>query len=135
MKHVTLPSLAAGSLAAALALSLPQPSRSQTTRAAESVAAFSDFARVAMSPRCQNCHTLTNFPRQGDDGHRHLFHVTRGGADRGAAGFACATCHGRANNFASGVPGAEDDWRLAPLGEVRLAIESVCRRLKGTLAR
>ena len=44
----------------------------------------------------------------------------------------CATCHGRANNPASGVPGADEDWRLAPLsmGWEGLNSSELCSHLK-----
>jgi hypothetical protein len=89
-------SLMAGALTSGLlALLFPQPSLSQAgSRAQQSVAAFETVAKVLASPRCQNCHTLRNFPRQGDDRHPHLFNMTRGGADRGAPGLPCSTCHG-----------------------------------------
>jgi hypothetical protein len=125
--------LIAGVVTAALALAMPQPSRSQISdRAAESAAAFAEVASVLTSPRCQNCHTLTNFPRQGDDRHPHLFNVTRGGADHGATGLPCSTCHGKSNNTASGVPGAAEEWRLAPLamGWDDLSTADLCRRIK-----
>lgn len=80
-----------------------------------SLAAFARIDEVLSSPRCQNCHTLGGFPRQGNDRHPHLFNVMRGPDGHGAKGLACATCHGRANNAASGVPGADGDWHLAPL--------------------
>jgi hypothetical protein len=123
--------LIAGVVAAG-ALALVQPSRSQTgNRVAESVAAFAKVASVLASPRCQNCHTLTNFPRQGDDRHAHLFNVTRGGVDHGAPGLPCSTCHGKSNNAASGAPGAEEVWRLAPLamGWDDLSTGALCRHL------
>jgi hypothetical protein len=82
---------------------------------ARSVAAFAVMDRVLTSPRCQNCHTLTQFPRQGDDRHPHRLNMMRGIDGHGATGMACTTCHGRANNAASGVPGADEDWHLAPL--------------------
>jgi hypothetical protein len=44
----------------------------------------------------------------------------------------CATCHGRANNLTSGVPGADEDWRLAPLsmGWEGLTRAELCGHLK-----
>lgn len=114
-----------------LPLLLTQPSRSDDTQRRQSLAAFATVARVALSPRCQNCHTSVDYPRQGDDRHRHLFHVARGGSDMGAPALPCSTCHGSANNSASGVPGAEDRWRLAPLamGWDGLSAAGLCRRL------
>ena len=133
-RGATAAALIAGALASALAaLMVPQPSRSQAGgQARQSAAAFATVASVLAGPRCQNCHTLTQFPRQGDDHHPHLFHVTRGAADRGAAGLACSTCHGQSNNAASGVPGAPETWRLAPLsmGWEGLSTAELCQHLK-----
>jgi hypothetical protein len=80
-----------------------------------SLEAFAVMDSVLTGPRCQNCHTLTDFPRQGDDRHPHRVNVLRGDNGRGAKGLPCSTCHGRANNPSSGVPGADEDWHLAPL--------------------
>lgn len=124
--------LGAGAVTAAvLGLVSPQPSLSQTDRSADAATAFDQVASVMLSPRCHNCHTLTNFPRQSDDRHPHLFQVTRG-EDRGAPGLPCSTCHGRTNNAASGVPGADEEWRLAPraMGWDGLSISALCRQLK-----
>jgi mono/diheme cytochrome c family protein len=91
---------------------------------------FPAIASVLKSPRCQNCHTATDFPRQGDDRRPHWFHVVRGPADQGAPGMACATCHGAANNPTSGVPGAPR-WGEAPLAqqwETR-NVADLCRQL------
>jgi hypothetical protein len=100
---------------------------------AESVAAFERIVAVFRHPRCANCHTTTDFPRQGDDRHRHIMNVRRGPDGHGAAGLRCATCHQRTNQAASGVPGADEAWGLAPLsmswGEQRLADSEICQRL------
>jgi hypothetical protein len=76
--------------------------------------AFVDLSAVLTHPRCLNCHTSVDYPRQGDDQHRHAFNVRRGPDDKGAAAMRCQTCHQAANQDASGVPGAPG-WRLAPL--------------------
>lgn len=75
---------------------------------------FERMVPVLLHPRCLNCHTRSDFPRQGDDRHRHLMNVARGVADHGADGLQCGTCHQDRNQPASGVPGAPD-WHLAPL--------------------
>ncbi len=67
---------------------------------------FRQMATVFQHPRCMNCHPRIDFPRQGDDRHRHAMNVTRGPADRGAPGLHCSTCHQSSNQTASGVPGA-----------------------------
>jgi hypothetical protein len=91
---------------------------------------FRQMAAVLQHPRCMNCHTREEFPRQGDDRHRHAINVMRGPQDRGAPGLHCSTCHRAVNQRASGVPGAPD-WHLAPL---RMAWEGLstgelCRAL------
>jgi hypothetical protein len=69
---------------------------------------------VLTHPRCMNCHTVTDYPRQGDDRHRHQYRVVRGPMDRGVPSAMCTACHQGGNNASSGVPGAPN-WRLAPL--------------------
>jgi len=75
---------------------------------------FMQMVPVLQSPRCMNCHTSTDFPRQGDDRHRHLMSVARGPQDHGAPALQCQTCHHDTNNPETGVPGAPE-WHLAPL--------------------
>ncbi len=98
---------------------------------AASLAAFARIAPVFQSPRCMNCHTVTDFPRQGDDRHPHIMNVRRGAEDHGSPGLPCSTCHQRANQAASGVPGADEDWHLAPLamGWEGLSAGELCRHL------
>jgi hypothetical protein len=99
--------------------------------AAESAAAFVRISAVFRHPRCSNCHTVTDFPRQGDDRHRHAVNVRRGPDGHGVAAQHCRTCHQRANQVASGVPGADEDWHLAPLsmGWEGLSDSELCRHL------
>jgi mono/diheme cytochrome c family protein len=80
---------------------------------ARSEAAFRKIAAVLRDPRCMNCHTVTDFPRQGDDRHRHIMDVLRGQDGHGVPGQRCSTCHMDANQV-NGVPGAPK-WGLAPL--------------------
>ena len=90
---------------------------------------FLRLATVFQDRRCLNCHTATDFPRQGDDGHRHIMLVRRGPEDKGAGGLPCGTCH-RSSNSQAGVPGA-DDWHLAPLrmSWEGLTVGEICRSL------
>src|SRR5713226_3368308 len=39
---------------------------------------FTAFVSVLRNPRCMNCHSQGDFPRQGDDGHQHAMNVRRG---------------------------------------------------------
>ena len=73
-----------------------------------------EVASVLRHPRCMNCHTVTEFPRQGDDRHRHQQLVMRGADGAGAATLRCAACHQGANMADGKVPGAPN-WHLAPL--------------------
>jgi len=79
----------------------------------ESAALWRKIESVLTSPRCLNCHTATEFPRQGDDRHRHLHGVLRGRDGRGVPGQTCAACHPSTNQSMSGVPGGPS-WHLAP---------------------
>jgi len=80
----------------------------------KSVTAFKQIAQVMRSPRCMNCHTMTEFPRQGDDGRRHDQRVTRGEDGKGTAPMQCVACHRDTNSPDGYVPGAPE-WHLAPL--------------------
>lgn len=95
-----------------------------------SAALFEQMIPVLLHPRCMNCHSRTDFPRQGDDRHRHTMNVARGPNDHGAPGLQCSTCHQAANQAASGVPGAPD-WHLAPLKMAweGLTASELCRAL------
>ena len=97
---------------------------------ARSAALFEQMVPVLMHPRCLNCHSRADFPRQGDDRHRHTMNISRGPDDHGAPALQCKTCHQAANQPASGVPGAPG-WHLAP---IRMAWEGLspgelCRAL------
>ncbi len=102
----------------------------QSSSRQDAVAMFARIATVLQSPRCLNCHTVTDFPRQGDDRHAHIFAISRGPDDRGWPTGRCASCHGEANNDVTGIPG-RPDWHLAPLsmGWEGLSQPQLCRRL------
>lgn len=76
---------------------------------------FDPIASVLQHPRCMNCHTVTDFPRQGDERKRHAQRVIRGEDGHGAPTLQCAACHQETNIDHGGVPGAPH-WHLAPLG-------------------
>jgi hypothetical protein len=106
--------------------------RAQSPRAGSADGAlFLAIAPVFQHPRCMNCHTQVDAPRQGDDQHRHIINVHRGADGHGAPAMRCTACHGRANDAASGVPGADEDWHLAPLsmGWEGLGVGQICRNL------
>lgn len=81
---------------------------------AQGLAAWEKVYSVLISPRCINCHTATNYPQQGDDGHRHFANVIRGPEGKGVPGLNCVSCHQQTNADSTGVPGGPN-WHLAPL--------------------
>lgn len=115
----------AGGAALAWAAGAPQ-----NTAPADASTMFARIATVLRSPRCLNCHTVTDFPRQGDDRHAHIYFVSRGPDDRGWPNARCSSCHGDANNNATGIPG-RPDWHMAPLsmGWEGLSDSQLCHRL------
>src|SRR5437879_2388308 len=72
-------------LCAEPALAQPRDSRSE-----ESLRAFARMTEVLRHPRCLNCHPSGEFPRQGDDQHRHQMLVMRGPDDRGGPAMRCS---------------------------------------------
>ena len=90
-----------------------------------------EMASVLRHPRCMNCHTFTEFPRQGDDRHRHQQHVLRGPDNHGAPTLHCTACHQTVNMADGRVPGAPN-WHLAPLsmGWEGLSDAQLCEVLK-----
>ncbi|MES2071150.1 MAG: hypothetical protein V4488_12435 [Pseudomonadota bacterium] len=92
---------------------------------------FRKMATVLMHPRCLNCHTSVDFPKQGDDRHAHRLGIIRGTNGNGAIGMQCATCHQSTNNSASKVPGAPN-WHLAPssMAWEKLSVSDLCHTLK-----
>ncbi|MGA2921529.1 MAG: hypothetical protein ABSE28_10515 [Candidatus Sulfotelmatobacter sp.] len=56
-------------------------------------ALFTALVPVLRHPRCMNCHSQGDYPRQGDDGHPHTMNVRRGSVGFGATSEKCNTCH------------------------------------------
>lgn len=100
-------------------------------------AIFGEMYKVLSHPRCLNCHTPDEQPRQGDALAMHEPPVKRGEANFGAPGMFCNTCHGEENvSFASmegSIPG-HMPWALAPLSMnwIGLSIGEVCEQIKDT---
>lgn len=92
---------------------------------------FGQMAKVLQHPRCVNCHTPDESPRQGD---AHVLHdppVVRGSANRGVVGMQCTTCHQDRNAELARIPGAPD-WHLAPVEMVWLdrTAAQICEQIK-----
>jgi hypothetical protein len=74
--------------------------------------AFQSMVPVLHHPRCMNCHSSGDFPRQGDDSHRHTMNVRRGLHGNGVAGMRCSTCHQDFNLEGLHVPPGAPEWHL-----------------------
>ena len=129
--------LAVGALAAGagaqdpVALQGPDAFVSIGDRTQRSMAIFTEAGKVFQHPRCQNCHSSDERPRQGDDGRPHLPTVRLGADGFGAAGLRCPACHGEANFDAVGMPGMTN-WHLAPvsMGLRGRSIGQICAQLR-----
>jgi hypothetical protein len=79
---------------------------------AVAVSAFKSLVPVLRHPRCMNCHSGGDFPRQGDDRHRHTMNVRRGLNGEGVPGLKCSTCHQDHNLAGEHMPPGAPDWHL-----------------------
>ena len=100
-------------------------------RAQRSRALFAEMSKVLQHPRCVNCHTPDEAPRQGDAHELHDPPVVRGSGDRGVVGMQCQTCHQDHNLELARVPGAPG-WHLAPVAMVWLdrTPHDICEQVK-----
>ena len=101
---------------------------------AASAAAFKSIVPALRHPRCMNCHSHGDFPRQGDDGHRHTMNVRRGHEGQGVAGLRCSTCHQDHNLAGERMPPGAPDWHLPSAGNPMiwegLSARQLCELLK-----
>lgn len=74
--------------------------------------AFESMVKVLHHPRCMNCHSKGDFPRQGDNEHRHTMNVRRGLDGNGVPGVKCSTCHQDHNLAGEHMPPGAPDWHL-----------------------
>ena len=133
-KHAQAPpDAAAPPVAAANGLRGPADFASIADRAERSRALFGELAVVLEHPRCVNCHTPDDSPRQGDQHAIHDPPIARGAGDRGAVGMQCTGCHQDRNLELARVPGAPN-WHLAPMSMVWLdrTPAQICVQLKDT---
>lgn len=77
-------------------------------------ALFTAFVPVLRHPRCMNCHSSGDYPRQGDDGHPHAMNVRRGPEGRGVTAEKCSTCHQDHNLVGAHLPPGAPNWGLPP---------------------
>jgi hypothetical protein len=74
--------------------------------------AFAAILPVLRDPRCLNCHSVGDFPRQGDSKKRHAMQVVRGPDGDGVAPVTCAACHLDHNTPGRDAPPGAPDWRM-----------------------
>jgi hypothetical protein len=79
---------------------------------AAAAAAFESIVPVLRHPRCMNCHSDGDYPRQGDDSHRHTMQVRRGADGQGVNAVKCSTCHQDHNLIGLHMPPGASDWHL-----------------------
>jgi hypothetical protein len=77
-------------------------------------AAFTAIIPVLRHPRCMNCHSAGDFPRQGDDSHPHTMQVRRGPDGHGVNAIQCSSCHQDHNLPGADTPPGAPDWHLPP---------------------
>jgi hypothetical protein len=77
-------------------------------------ALFTAFVSVLRHPRCMNCHSRGDFPRQGDDGHQHDMNVRRGPGGHGVTAQKCSNCHQDHNLTGAHMPPGAPHWGLPP---------------------
>jgi hypothetical protein len=114
-----------------------RPAAKETASAAPAVsdgALFEEFVPVLRHPRCMNCHSRGDFPRQGDDGHPHTMNVRRGPEGHGVTAEQCSTCHQDHNVPGAHTPPGAPTWGLppptTPMIWQGLSDAQICRSIK-----
>jgi hypothetical protein len=101
---------------------------------ADSTAAFKSIVTVLRNPRCTNCHSTGDFPRQGEDGHPHAMNVRRGPDGKGVTAEKCSTCHQDHNLDEEHLPPGAPNWHLPPTNMPMiwqgLTDREICEQLK-----
>ncbi|MBI4774524.1 MAG: hypothetical protein HY788_10150 [Deltaproteobacteria bacterium] len=95
---------------------------------------FAGFVSVLRDPRCLNCHSDGDFPRQGDDGHQHTMNIRRGPDGEGVTAQKCGACHQEHNLAGAHMPPGAPHWRLPapemPMIWQGLTDARICRSIK-----
>ncbi|MFZ6653816.1 hypothetical protein [Undibacterium sp. TJN19] len=113
MARITLQLVISLALVCLALTSSGQDAHAASVRDQESLNAWAQVEKVLLHPRCLNCHSAGDRPRQADDRHVHQFRVLNGHQGTGKPGTLCIGCHQASNQHTSGVPGALN-WQHAP---------------------
>jgi hypothetical protein len=84
----------------------------QTPQPDRAAAAFEAIVPVLRHPRCINCHSAGDYPRQGDDSHPHTMQVRRGPDGKGVNAIQCSACHQESNTPGVRTPPGAPEWHL-----------------------
>ena len=98
----------------AATFAVPQKASTAKDGHSAAAAAFTAMLPALHSPRCMNCHSKGDYPRQGDDLHPHAMNVRRGSTGMGVPGANCGTCHQDHNLAGVHTPPGAPDWHLPP---------------------
>ena len=96
------------------AVAAEPPNGPAAAAATDNGALFAALVPVLRHPRCMNCHSQGDYPRQGDDGHPHTMNVRRGPVGFGVTAEKCSACHQDHNLAGAHLPPGAPGWRLPP---------------------
>jgi len=118
----------------AFLLAFHAAAQTEPPKTAGAADAFEAIVPVLRHPRCMNCHSAGDFPRQGNDSHPHTMQVRRGPDGQGTNSVKCSTCHQDHNLEGVHMPPGSPDWRLPPPETAMiwegLTDSQLCRLLK-----
>src|SRR5215471_9885288 len=121
-------------LTATLLVTLGATAPKGTTAKPDDGSLFSALTPVLRHPRCLNCHSTGDFPRQGDDGHPHAMNVRRGKDGQGVTAEKCSTCHQEQNLAGLHMPPGAPNWHLPPAATPMIwqgrSDAEICRQIK-----
>ena len=101
---------------------------------AAAAAAFEALVPALRNPRCMNCHSTGDYPRQGDDSHPHTMDIRRGPNGDGVNAVKCSSCHQDRNMVGIHTPPGAPGWHLPspamPMIWEGLSDRGLCELLK-----
>ena len=104
--------ICAAALWVASPVAAAEPPNAATAANSNDGALFSAFVPVLRHPRCMNCHSKGDYPRQGNDSHRHTMNIRRGPDGFGVTAVKCSTCHQDHNLGEAHLPPGAPAWHL-----------------------